>query len=210
VIENAVDKLDKLQVTWNNLTNREKRITAALGLTLAAFLLGLPLYMIASGNAELEQENTALRELLGNIAQRRDRLVQIADEKRQAERRYQQKAPPLGSFLEALARDQGLTIQEVTDQPQKKEGKFTRRNVRVKIPNVALTPLVNLMSAIETSRYPVAIEQIQLEHFQTGDTYNARIGVVTYDKEGAGSTAKEESEGSPRRKAKVSDSEEAE
>jgi type II secretory pathway component PulM len=193
VIENLLDKLDKLQVTWSNLTNREKRITMALGITLLSFILGLPLYLVANGNTDLEAENERLRALLGNIAQRRDRLLQIANDKLQAEKRYRQKTPPLGSFLEALARDQGLTIQEVTDQPEKKEGRFTRRNVRVAIPNVELTPLINLMSAIETSRYPVAIEQIQLEHFQPGDKFNARIGVVTYDKEGGGAAGKTES-----------------
>jgi hypothetical protein len=133
----------------------------------------------------MEDECEQLRKLGVKIASQREKLTQMALEKRITERRYQQKAPALGGFLESLAHEQNLTIREVTDQPEKNVGAFRRRNVRIFINSAPLSPLINLMSAIETSRYPLAIEYIQLEHYQQGDSYQLKLGVVTYDKEGA-------------------------
>lgn len=182
MIENT---LNKLRFTWENFTEREKWISASLGVILVVFLFTFPLFLMIRTNATLQEDNQALQRLLENIVSQRDRLELATREKRLADRRYEQKTPPLGGFLETLAKDQGLTIHEVTDQPEKAFGKFVRRSVQISISNIALTPLINLLSAIETSRYPVAIDQIQVDHYRAGDSYNIRLGVVTYDKEGA-------------------------
>jgi hypothetical protein len=176
---------DKLPITWTNLTEREKLITAALGVVLALSVISLPILLMLSTNRTIESENEQLRLLGSKIASQREKLAQITQDRRITEMRYKQKAPALGGFLESLAKEQKLTIREVTDQPEKTVGKFRRRNVRVFINSAPLSPLINLMSAIETSRYPLAIEYLQLEHYQPGDSYQLKLGVVTYDKEGA-------------------------
>ena len=38
------------------------------------------------------------------------------------------------------------------------------------------------MSAIENSIYPIAVDYIQIEHYRTGDQYNIKLGVVSYEK----------------------------
>jgi hypothetical protein len=177
--------LDKLPITWTNLTGREKLITAALGVVLFLSVFSLPLLLMSATNSAIEEECAQLKKLGDKIASQREKFSQMTREKRISERRYQQKAPALGGFLESLAHEQKLTIREVTEQPEKNFGAFRRRNVRLFINSAPLSPLVNLMSAIETSRYPLAIEHVQLEHYQQGDTYQLKLGVVTYDKEGA-------------------------
>jgi type II secretory pathway component PulM len=177
--------LNRLRFTWESFSEREKWIISTLGVILLLFLFTLPLFLMTRANSALQESNQELRTLLETLASKSDRLIQEANERRLAERRYEQQTPPLGGFLETLARDQGLTISEVTDQPQKAQGRFLRRNVQISIPNVALSPLMNLLSAIKSSRYPVAIDQIQIDHFRAGDAYNAKLGVVTYDKEGS-------------------------
>ncbi len=92
--------------------------------------------------------------------------------------------------MEAKAKEQGLTLQEVTDQPSKTNGKYTRRSVTVSLPQVALTPVIQLLSSIVESPYPVAIDHIQIDHFQPGDQFNVKLGVLTFDKQGAGSGGK--------------------
>ena len=107
--------------------------------------------------------------------------------KRKVDAKYKNRTPPLGSFLEAQAKTQGLTLKEVTDQPEKTEGRYHRRSVRASLPGVELTPAVRLMSSIVDSRYPVSIDHLQIEHYQSGDKYNIKLGVLTYDKGGASS-----------------------
>ena len=54
--------------------------------------------------------------------------------------------------------------------------------MNVSLPGVELTPTLNLMSSIVSSSYPVAIEQLQMEHYQSGDRYNVKLGILTYDR----------------------------
>ncbi|MDD9946095.1 MAG: type II secretion system protein GspM [Myxococcales bacterium] len=184
------DLLERLKDSYDNLSERERRLVTALGMVLAALVLCLPLLLMQTRNDELADENDAIRELLDEIAEDGPKYAMMAEERRTSKARYLNRTPPLGSFLEAEAARQGLTVQEFNDQPQKTVGKYVKRNVRISLPKVALTPALNLMSSIVTSNYPVAIEQIQFEHYQKGDSYNIKLGVLTYDKEGVSPTKK--------------------
>jgi hypothetical protein len=175
--------LDRLRENWVNLSEREQRLALAMGGMFGAMLLGLPLYLMASGNWDLEDQNATLRATLDHLEEQRVPLMQAAEERRAAAERYGHKTPPLGSFLEQEAKKQGLTLREVTDQPEKAQGRYLKRNVRAAMPGVGLTPVINLLSSIMSSPHPVAIDQIQMEHFQPGDLYNVKIGVLTYDKQ---------------------------
>ena len=54
--------------------------------------------------------------------------------------------------------------------------------MRASINDVGLTGIVDLLSGIETSPYPVAVDHIQIEHYQPGDSYRVKVGVLTFDK----------------------------
>jgi hypothetical protein len=73
-------------------------------------------------------------------------------------------------------------LQEVTDQPEKTVGRFLRRSVTVSLPQVGLTAVINLLSSIVESGHPVAIDQIQIDHYQPGDQYGVKLGILTFDK----------------------------
>ena len=180
---------ERLRQTWENLNDRERRMLTILGAVFAALLLLLPPVLLVMDNAELEAENAELRTVVEQLDAQRTRLARLTQERQTAEQRYMNKTPPLGSFLESEAKKQGLTLQEVTDQPEKTVGRFLRRSVTVSLPQVALTPLINLLSSIVESGHPVAVDQLQIDHYQPGDQFNVKLGVLTFDKLSAG-TAK--------------------
>jgi hypothetical protein len=173
---------DRLRASWDNLNDRERRMLTALGGVVLALLLLLPPVLLSMGNSELQAQNDELRSVLDQLAIQRGRLMQLADDRKKAEQRYKNKTPPLGSFLESEAKKQGLTLQEVTDQPEKTVGRYLRRSVTVSLPQTGLTPVINLMSSIVESGHPVAIQEIQLDHYQPGDQYSVKLGILTYDK----------------------------
>lgn len=184
--------IDRLRASWYNLNDRERRMLSLLGGVLLVLLLLLPPLMLSLSNSELQSENEELRSVLDQLSKQRNHLMQLAQERKNAEARYQNKTPPLGSFLEAKAKEQGLTLQEVTDQPEKTVGRYQRRSVTVSLPQTGLTPVIQLMSSIVQSGHPVAIQQIQLDHYQPGDQYNVKLGILTYDKvSGAGDDDKD-------------------
>ena len=173
---------DRLRETWDGLNDRERLLVGALGLLLCSFVLAFPLFWTARQNAEIEDRNTALRSALELIDEHRPQLVQLAEARRTAAARYAHKTPSLGTFLETEAKKHGLTIKEVNDQPEKTSGNYTRRSVTASLPEVDLTGIMNLLSGIVTSPYPVAIDHVQIEHYQPGDKYRFKLGVLTFDR----------------------------
>jgi type II secretory pathway component PulM len=174
--------LERLRGMWDDLNEREKRLVAVLGIAFATAILALPLVWTARQNGEIEEENTQLRSTLELIGQRRGLLLQIAETRKAAVARYRHHTPPLGSFLENEAKNHGLTIREVTDQPEKATGNYFRRSVRASVNEVGLTGIMDLLSSLNTNENPVAVDQIQIEHYQAGDSYRFKIGVLTFDR----------------------------
>jgi len=174
--------IERLRASWYNLNDRERRMLSVLGGVVLVLLLLLPPLMLSLSNSELQTENEELRSVLDELSRKRGHLMQLAAERKTAEARYLNKTPPLGSFMEAKAKEQGITLQEVTDQPEKTVGRYQRRSVTVSLPQTGLTPVIQLMSSIVSSGHPVAIQQIQLDHYQPGDQYNVKLGILTYDK----------------------------
>jgi type II secretory pathway component PulM len=186
---------ERLRASWENLNDRERRMLSILGAILGAVLLIMPPILLVMDNTDLEVQNAELRNVVEQLDLQRNRLARIAQERRAADQKYLQKTPPLGSFMESEAKKQGLTLQEVTDQPEKTVGHYLRRSVTVALPQVALTPLINLLSSIVESGHPVAVDQLQIDHFQAGDQYNVKLGILTFDKVQAAAPKAEETGG---------------
>jgi hypothetical protein len=178
--------LDRIRGAWDDLNDRERRLVGTLAVAGAVFLLGFPLFWVMRGNTEIEDENAQLRAALRLLGEKRGQLMALAEARRTSETRYTRRTPPLGSFLEEEAKKHGLTIREMTDQPEKTAGNYHRRSVRASINDVGLTGIVDLLSGIEQSPYPVAVDHIQIEHYQPGDMYRVKVGVLTFDKQQRG------------------------
>jgi type II secretory pathway component PulM len=183
--------LERLRETWEALNDRERLLVGGLGAVMAVFLLGFPLFWTARQNAEIEERNAELRSVLELIAARRPQLQQLQQARAESQQRYKNRTPPLGSFVESEAKRHNLTIREVTDQPQKTSGNYTRRSVTASINDVDLTGIMNLLSGIVGTQYPVAIDHVQIEHYQPGDKYRFKLGVRTFDRK---ATAAKDSE----------------
>lgn len=188
--------VERFRAFWERLSEREQRMMTMLGLVLSLLVLILPLVLLSLQNGSIAEENEELRAVLGLIEERRASLELLADARRSAEARYKNQTPPLGSYLESEAKKHGLSLFEVTEQPEKTEGSYHRRAVRAAINDVGLTAIMNLLAGIVTSTYPVAIDHLQIEHYQSGDVYRLRLGVLTYDrKAGALASATKEKDG---------------
>lgn len=182
-------RLEALRVHWDGLTEREKRLVRALGGVAAALVILLPVYLLSSAIGEVEAQNEQIASVLAEITRAEDRIAQREAERTAAEARYAQRAPELGTFLEGRASARAMTIASVTSQPEVQEGRFRKRHVRASFPGTSLRQVVRLMTDIESSPYPVAIERVHIEHTQEGDHYNLELGVITYDRTGGASDA---------------------
>ncbi len=185
--------LERVRLTWENFNERERRLLSIMLAVFAVMGFSLFVYLVQSGNAAIEEESEGFRNALSMISAQRERFERIAADRKAAEARYKLTAPPLGSLIEAKAKEQAITVREVNEEPEKVSGNFKRRGARVTIPGVALTPVMKLMAEIARSEYPVAIEYLQVEHYAPGqDNYTVQLGLVAFDKQGAKSKSDDE------------------
>lgn len=179
--------LDSMRASLDNLNDRERKLVGLLGSVAAAMMFFLPLWLTTSAIGDVETENGELRSALRSISLAQTELAQRRQEREDAQERYDTPAPPLGSFLEAKANEAGFERPlELTDQPEKVTDAFTRRHVRANLPGIGLRTVVDMITEIENSPYPVAVERLQIEHFQAGDRYNVEVGVITFDRNSRG------------------------
>lgn len=180
--ENLSTRLEGARRAFENLNEREKKLVTIMGAVLALIVVLLPIYLLTSSISDLEQRNREIAAIIKDLSRAKPAIRAKEAERRASERLYETAAPPLGSFLEAKAREQNITIRELTDQPEKSVGSFRRRHVRAVLGSVGLAPVVRMLAAIENSPYPVALERIHIDHFQSGDVYTVQIGVIAYDR----------------------------
>jgi hypothetical protein len=180
----------RLEQAWAGLNDREKKLVGLLGAVAIVLAIFLPMYLLGTTISALEDENEAIVSVMRDIERAAPRLAEREAARAAAEARYDVQAPALSSLLEAQSREQQLTINSVTNQPEVQEGRFRRRHVRASFPGTGLRAVVKLMNSLEASQYPIALERVHVDHFAPGeDRYNVELGVITYDRQGGGTDA---------------------
>jgi hypothetical protein len=175
----------RLEAAWAGFNDREKRLVGVMGVVFALLVIFLPMYLLSTSIAALEDENEEIATVMRDIERAAPQLAEREAARRAAEARYDVQAPALSSLLEAQSRDQTMAINAVTNQPEVQEGRFRRRHVRASFPGTGLRAAVKLMNSLEASQYPIALERVHIDHFAPGeDRYNVELGVITYDRQG--------------------------
>lgn len=177
---------ERLEAIWNGFNDREKRLVGIMLAVGVACVVVLPMYLLSSSIAALEDENEEIVAVMRDIERAAPRLAEREAARRAAESRYDRPAIALSSLLEREAGQEQVTISATTNQPEVQQGNYRRRHVRATIPNTSLRPIVHLMNALEAQPFPIALERIHMDHFAPGeDRYNVELGVITYDRQGA-------------------------
>jgi Type II secretion system (T2SS), protein M len=175
--------LDSVKRAWGNLNDREKRLVTLMGAVFAAMLAFLVVFGSTTAILDVQEENEKLRNLLAEMRRGGKKLREQEADRLRIQQRYNTKAPALGSFLESQARTAGLTLQSVTDQPEKAADGFRRRSANIATSG-GMRPVIDLMHSIDTSPYPVGVSAIDIRrNGGPGDNFTVKIGVQAFDRE---------------------------
>lgn len=181
---------ERLEAIWAGFNDREKSLVSVMGVVALLLVVLLPVYLLSSTITTLEEDNDAIELVLRDIGRAGPVLAARQAEAEASERRYDVRAPALGSYVEAQCGEFEVAIQSVTAQPEVQEGRFRRRHVRAQLPSAGLRAAVHLLTSIEDATYPIALERVHVEHFNPGeDRFNFEIGVITYDRTASGGAA---------------------
>ncbi len=166
---------------YENLSAREQKLVLVGGMCILVLGLLLPIWLVRHQTGLLRDDNEETLRVLSELQSREGQLREAQALRQAVQDRYTRKAPLLGSFLDELAKRNGLTLKEIINQPDKAIGGFSRKHVRLKLPGVPLKPVIDFLTSIENSGYPVAIINLSIEHFKEGDSYNVEFEVTAYE-----------------------------
>jgi type II secretory pathway component PulM len=172
---------DTLRESWEKLTDRERQMLLIMGSVATAIVVFVAVWSTSSALAEVEEERDEIRKVLNTIDRSGEQLERLDRERKAAAARYQVKPPPLAAFLEMRAKEEGLEVRQVVEQPSKEIDGYRRQHVRINLASVGLRPVMRLLANLESEQMPLAVERVQIDHYQTGDSYNVQIGVITFE-----------------------------
>jgi general secretion pathway protein M len=189
--------LDSLRDYWEKLSDRERRMLSIMGGSLLVLVVFALVWTTSSAVAEVKEERDEMRAVLNDIDRAADLLQKRQAERQAIESRYQIKAPPLAAYVESKAKEQGLEVRQVAEDPEKSINGYRRQSVRAAMAGISLRPLLHLLVAIEQEPAPIAIERIVIEHYAPGDSYKVDVGVSAFDAPEKGKKAKPAAQGAP-------------
>jgi general secretion pathway protein M len=180
---------DSIRESWEKLSDRERRLLSIGGGVFFAMLVFVALWTTSSALAEVEEERDDLRRVLTNIEIAGPVLEKRMAERKAVEARFANKLPALAAFAESKAREQKLEVRQVVEEPQKDVNGYRRYSVRLSFSNVSLRPIVKLLASIAEEQAAIAVDRIQIQHYQPGDSYKFDLGIVGYEAPKGGTKA---------------------
>lgn len=172
---------DALRDYWEKLSDRERKMLSSMGGVLLTLIVFVAIWTTSSAVAEVEEERDEIRRVLADIDRASELLAKRRTERLAIEARYQIKAPALAAYMERKAKEQGLEVRQVSEEPEKSLNGYRRQSVRAGMSGVSLRPIMHLLAAIEQEPAPMAIERLVMEHYSPGDSYKVDIGVSAFD-----------------------------
>jgi type II secretory pathway component PulM len=173
--------LDAIRESWEKLSDRERRLLGMSGGVFVLMLVFVAVWTTSSAVAEVETERDEIRKVLTDIELAGDKLEKRMAERKAIEARFQTKMPALAAFVEGKARAEGLEVRQVLEEPQKDVNGYKRYGARVSFAGVSLRPVMRLLAAIADEPAPIAVDNVKIQHYQSGDVYKVDIGVVGFE-----------------------------
>jgi hypothetical protein len=168
------DRLQALRDKWERLSQRERTMVGALGVTFVVMVTLIVGFLITDGLATLEERNGDMRQALRDLDTQRDSYLKLRAKSQQIEVRLGATPVQLGTYLETASKEAGVEIGESIDVPAVPAGKFVERAVTLHLRAVTLDQLVKFMKAIETGRNLVVVSML---HITTRDDKHQQLDV---------------------------------
>jgi general secretion pathway protein M len=173
-----------LQERIDKLEPRERRLLGVLGAIFALFIILLGPLVLWNYVRGKRAENQDVRDLIDQIYDARATVAERKAKRDAIVARYAKTAPPLASFIEEAAKENGATAADTQDLPEVPHGRrYSERSTKVKIHKIHMLALAKTLEKIEQSGYPVAVTRLNIKP-RSGDpdVYEVELAVSAYDR----------------------------
>jgi type II secretory pathway component PulM len=187
------DRLQALRDKWERLSQRERAMVAALGVTFVVMVTLIVGFVISDGLATMEERNSDMRQALRDLDTQRDSYLKMRAKSQQLEVRLGASPVQLGGYLETASKEAGVEIGDSNERSAPAGKNFVERTLDMHLHAVTLEQLVKFMKAIETGRNLVVVTSL---HITTRDDKHMQLdvdmSVSTYQRDTSKPGAKKE------------------
>ncbi|HEY5091438.1 MAG TPA: type II secretion system protein GspM [Polyangia bacterium] len=161
----------RLAAWWERLAPRERRGISVLGVAILAVGLIAATSYTLNRIGDLRDENAAIRDALGAIAQHRDEYLEAKSRNAVQEARIGNDPPQLTADLETAARGENVQIAESSERPSVPAGRrYIEHDMDIKIRETDLQSLTNFLKRVETGPRLVFFTRLSLKHRYSDDS----------------------------------------
>jgi len=155
------DRMQALRDKWERLSQRERTMVGAMGVTFVIMVTLIVGFLITDGLSTMEEHNADMRQALRDLDTQRDSYIRMRAKTAQMETRLGATPVQLQSYVENAAKEAGVEISDSTDRPASAAGKkFIERSVDLHLKPVTLDQVTRFMKAIETGRSLVVVKEL--------------------------------------------------
>jgi type II secretory pathway component PulM len=152
------DRMQALRDKWERLSQRERTMVGAMGVTFVIMVTLIVGFLITDGLSTMEEHNTDMRQALRDLDTQRDSYIRMRAKTAQMETRLGATPVQLQSYVENAAKEAGVEISDSTDRPAAAAGKkFIERSVDLHLKPVTLDQVKLFMKEMETGRSLVVV-----------------------------------------------------
>jgi general secretion pathway protein M len=173
---------DTVRESWEKLSDRERRLLSLMGAAVAAIAVFLMVWTSSTALSEVEDERDEVRAVLADIDRAGESLTRRRAERLALTARYETKAPALAAYVESKAKEHGLEVRQVLEEPEKVVAGYKKQSVRVSFSNVSLRAIMHLLNSIESEPSAIAVERLVFEHYAAGDSYKVDLSLSAFEK----------------------------
>ena len=157
------DRMQALRDRWERLSQRERTMVGAMGITFVIMVTLIVGFLITDGLSSMEERNADMRQALRDLDTQRDSYLRMKAKAAQMETRLGSTPVQLSGYLEAAAKESGVEIQETNELPASPAGKkFIERTLDVRLRAVTIEQLSHFMKAIETGKSLVVVTGLEI------------------------------------------------
>jgi general secretion pathway protein M len=173
---------DTVRESWEKLSDRERKLLSLMGAAVGAIAVFLMVWTSSTALSEVEEERDEVRAVLADIDRAGESLTRRRVERLALTARYETKAPALAAYVESKAKEHGLEVRQVLEEPEKVTAGYKKQSVRVSFSGVSLRAVMHLLNSIESEPSAIAVERLVFEHYAAGDSYKVDLSLSAYEK----------------------------
>jgi len=178
------DRLRKLRDWYERLSQRERALIGAMGVTFVITVTLIIGFVVNDGLTTLAQRNSDMRQALRDIETQRDGYLRQKAKLDQLATRLGQAPIQLGGYLEEAAKEAGVQILESNDHPPAPAGKnWTEKSLDLRLSHVQLDQLANFLRRIESGPHLVVVNALLVRtRDDKHQELDVEMGISTYEK----------------------------